>query len=151
MQADATHEEHARHCHQSPSTNDSDPLGPPTRQEANAITPAGIRQIMSTKAGRWEGFEEGHKHRRVSEVRRGCVVGCLSAGQQGWPRTDVIPRMVSDILHPRASTIFRTQRRSAPSPHHSLPRGMPRPGLVCVSVHSLSMGVSHATRSQLLE
>lgn len=64
MQADATHEEHARHCHQSPSTNDSDPLDPPTRQEANAITPAGIRQIMNTKAGRWEGFEEGHKHRR---------------------------------------------------------------------------------------
>lgn len=36
------------------------------------------------ESGRWEGFEEGHKDRRVSEMRRGCVVGCSSAGQQGW-------------------------------------------------------------------
>lgn len=48
-------------------------------------------------------------------MRRGCVVGCWSAGQQGWPRTDVIPAdgFSPPIHHQRASSIFLTRRRRA--------------------------------------
>ena len=66
------------------------------------------------------GPEESHKDR--SEVRRGCVVGCSSAGAAGL----AAPLMSSrgwflTLFHPRASSIFRTQRRSVPLPSPAFP------------------------------